>query len=834
MNIALSQKIVMLKKLSIEPYPYSVLKIIPFKTGYSAKTFERMMNTIAKYNKPLFERFELRSDNRELIYRPRQPLCYEVLMTPEKITYYFVIPSLYKNVFINKAKFIFDKCDIVETPDYLDEFYGGIKQSFRHQENSLFSLNCSDHVNLNDSLLVLHKDLIQPEDKLLVQYQFLPLWDWEWKDKFKQNFNRYKSTGIITNPKNVFESLFKFVDEVIYQLDLILNGFIAGVLGESVNQIQKEKVNFVQDLSADTKHKTMYDGFKTSINLYVKSNPTTTENIIRNLETIYKDIDGDNTLKPMKPQEIKKQKKVYKFIYGDPLDRSNMRNTSICNTKECVQFIKTPSEKMLIEFEDILEKINLATVNMPGDLFKNGLLLGELKKGSTFKTVRFGSDVDSNSKPLVYISPQSGGKSSFMRMYGIDAVEHGESIFAFDTIDGKTIRIIRDYLSPDFPEEKIIVLDFRDNEYAFPLLWNEISDHYYQLLNNAKDQIEKFKILEEFGSVIGNELKRFIDTFQSEDSSQNKLTPAMRSVLTDLAQLVFMNKGNFGMIKDCIWDVKLRHQLLKNLQIPNEFAFAKNILQLDSDIQVRTLSGVETRLNLLMENATLKKYFSLETDKKLDFAHWANNGYCVLFRIPEEFSDILVTFLTQKLWLAIKSSRYDMEEKDRPMTHLLIDEPNRFPTIMCLLMDHIIASRKWHLRFVFFIHNMNIFRIMGDNLKTSGASFIMLPTSRQNFEQVSEFYKPFDFDSLKEVEKLIAKSDGKRRYALCSLHYKNSNYPCIVQLPLPIEMRREKVDRSYLNEKCAKEYGISQREYYENMFNNQTIRDDIDNNRVWI
>jgi len=413
-------------------------------------------------------------------------------------------------------------------------------------------------------------------------------------------------------------------------------------------------------------------------------------------------------------------------------------------------------------------------------------------------------------------------------MYGVEAVTRGDSIFAFDTIDGKTIQIIRDYLPKDFPEDKIIILDFRSNKYAFPLLWNELFDDFNSQLEESKDEFEHYQIMENFSDIMGNELIRFIDMFQAEDR-QNRLTPNMRSYLVDLAQLVFMGGGNFGQIRDCLYDVGLRHRLLDKLNIPKHLPFYQNISRLDNEgDNSSTLRGIETRLNLIMENATLKKYFSIETDKKLDFAHWANNGYCVLIQIPEQFSDPIITFLVQKLWLAIKSSRYNMREEDRPQTHLLIDEPNRFPTIMNILNDHLIASRKWHLRFLFFIHNLGIFRGAGDNLKNAGTSFIMLPTSMFNFNQVSEFYSPMDFSAMKEVEKLISKSGGKRRYALTSIHYKNVWYPCVIRLPLPIEMRNKQINRSYINDRCAEKYGVSQREYYKTLFGENRNEDKFD------
>lgn len=798
------------KKIKTEEYLYVVLKVVPYKTSYSAKEFEKIMNTISKYYTPFLKRFEIK--NRTLIYHPPQPFCYEVLFTKEKVTYSFVIPSIYKTLFENKIRFLLKNCDIIEIPDYMEEFKDGIKQTITYSKNWMFAINTNDNINLNDNFLVLTKDLQTENDKILMQYLFQPIPDWDWKNKWQSKYESYAKNGGLNSINNLTDLLDYIINFVLNQLDLFLNGLMMAVCGEQPVDQKEDKINFTKDLSTETKHKSIYDGFKTNINVFYKvENPITLDNISRNIQTIMQDIKGDNELKCGKIKVIKQYKDIKRVV----------KKGFIINTEESKQMIKTPSEKMMKEYDYLLERINVTGIDIPAELLQegNGILLGDLQKGNKFVPIYFGTHANSISKPLVYISPQEGGKSSFLRMYGVDAVgNQGHSIFAFDTIDGKTIQIIRDYLPEDFPEEKIVILDFRNNKYVFPLVWNELFDDFQEQLQEAKDDIDRYSIMENFGDIIGSELIRFIDTFQSEDR-QNRLTPNMRSYLTDLAQLVFMNNGNFGMIKDCLYDIRLRHKLLKQLNIPGHLPFTQSIFRIDEEGEnSSTLRGIETRLNLIMENATLKKYFSVKTDKKLDFAYWANNGYCVLIQIPETFADPLITFLVQKLWLAVKTSRRKIKEDERPHTHLLIDEPNRFPTIMNLLTDQLIASRKWHLRFLFFIHNINIFRGAGENLKNAGTSFIILPTSQYNFSQVAEFYNPMTFDVMKEVEKLMSKYNGTRRFALASIHYKNVWYPCVIRLPLPIEMRNKYINRSHLNELCSKRYGVSQREYYKSLF----------------
>jgi hypothetical protein len=531
------------------------------------------------------------------------------------------------------------------------------------------------------------------------------------------------------------------------------------------------------------------------------------------------DLNGDNSFKLNKSKTcIEVNRDIHKGF--------------ILNTMECKQLIKTPSEALMKEYESIIDKINVADIDMPKDLFDKGVQLGEMKKGSIYKPIYFGSDPDSNSKPFVFISPMGGGKSSFSRMYSVAYAEQGDSVVLFETIDGKSKEVVRDYLAKGFPEEKIIVLDYADDDFILPLLWNEITDVYLQKLEKAKNDMEKYRILEELSGIISTQLKGFIDTIQIESRDQ-MLTPQMSKILNNITQLVFMNDGTFGMVKDCLWDNELRHKLLDSLYLPTHLPFCREIIKIDLEPSGSlTLKGIESRLNILMDNMTMKKIFSVNPKNKINFSKWVNEGYVLIINVPEStFGDNInqiITFLMAKLWMCLLSSRTNIPEKDRKLCHIVMDEIRRFPHCLNLLQNKILECRKWHIRPTFYIHSMDVFSRMYENLKAAGTTFVMMPTSEYNFSRVREFYQPYGFDELKEVEKLNAKYP-KSRFALRSIHYKNVNYPCVVKLLQPVENRYKRTDRSYLDKKYAEMYGVKQDDYYNDLFNIQTDNNVTDN-----
>lgn len=822
---------------NIKPYEYTFLKVVPYKTGYSGKEFEKVLNTLAKYNQTVFERLEFDKEQKKIIYHPKQPFCYEILFTKEKISYIYAVPTMYKSVFLNKLKFLLDKSDIIEMDDYSKDFEGSIRFNFGMKRHWMFSINTDDKINVTDSLVILNKDLVNEQDKVLIQYLIEPLSDFEWKPRWQNKFNKFCSSGELPNIANIFEMLDNAFEYLLMHTDMILNAIMMAFCGENPLEPKKEGENFSRDLTSCTKHKSTYDGFRTNANLYVKSNtPIVINNVSKNMETIMQDLNGDNAVKISKKKIIKM---IEREINGGLSKYINQGN--VCSTMECRQLIKTPSESTLKLYEDIIDKINIAELEIPQDLFKGGVVMGELKKGSTYKQMYFGTDADSNSKPLVFVSPQGGGKTTFGINYGYESLLQGDSVFFFDTIDGKTKNTIRDCLLKSFPDDKIIILDYASDEYILPLLWNEVMDIYVSQLKLETNELKKYRLMEEFSGIISSQLKTFIDTIQI-DSREQMLTPRMSKILNDITQLVFMNEGTFYMVKDCLYNKDLRHSLLGDLCLPKNLPFCRDIFKIDEECDnSNTLKGIESRLNMLMDNMIMKKLFSINPDKKMNFAEWANGGYCVIINVPEnKFNanvNSIVTFLVQKLWLAIISDRYHIPEEKRKQCHLVIDEPNKFPQVMDILRDNIIASRKWRLRFVFLIHNMDIFGKMYENLKTAGTTFIMMPTSRYNFTKAEEFYAPYGYEELKEVEKLNAKYP-KMRFALCSIHYKNVNFPCVVKLLAPVNQRYKSYDRAYLDSKCVTEFGVLQQSYYEDLFAEGNRQDSkkggIDNAKVCI
>jgi hypothetical protein len=230
------------RKFIIEKYNYDVLKIIPYKSSYTDKEYEKIINTIAKYNKPFLDRFELRTDKKTLVYHPEQPISFEALYTKDKISYFYAMPTIYRNVFYNKLKFLLDKSDIVQVEDPISSFKGSLKQSFEYKKNWIFAINTNDKLNIADNLLVLHKDLQTDNDQILMQLLMQPQFDYQWKNKWETQYKKFSETGLISNGANIWENIDSIFNFVMLQTDYIINAVMLAIAGEEPLTIENQNL----------------------------------------------------------------------------------------------------------------------------------------------------------------------------------------------------------------------------------------------------------------------------------------------------------------------------------------------------------------------------------------------------------------------------------------------------------------------------------------------------------------------------------------------------------------------------------------------------------------
>lgn len=815
------------KVFTIKKNTNIILQIIPDNKISNGLKINNLVNSLhTTLYSSLMDRVDIR--NRE--YSGSNCFSYEIYMEQGKFNFSLVVPEQYKENVIGKIKTVWQHAKVDQLlDDYVKNIsistsqYAEIDQKERYFKSLAINHNSNAPI---PAILGISRELGE-KDKILIQVTLKPISDY-WHDLAREDRDKFRKGIEIEKTSSLFMKAFEFGIKIIEGIFSLFDT----LFGVKVEDKKPSNVRYF--LTQSSTNKLTEHGFEGVFRIICDSqNPIQREQLIRSTCNAFTELDGDNKLKIKEPvisfqSSIRPMNKKY-YGYVQERGTGKIYNNNIYSVSEVSQILQMPTKEWQEQYRIV--NVDSHEIAMPEDLFNlNSIMLGELLYAGAYRNMGFGTHPDSLAKPLILFTEMGGGKTTFLINYALSAIELGHSIFAFDTTDGKTMKHIRDYLPKNFPKEKIIVLDFRDYKYIFPLAWNELMDIFDNQMKNIDDEYERYALVDRFGSSLSKELTRFIDTLQMDYKDQS-LTPNMRSVLNTIAQLVFMNKGNFSMIKDCLSNEELRHRLLDNLKLPEGMPFVQDILKID---QVKedniTIRGIETRLNLILENNELKKYFSTDAAKSLDFAKWANDGYCVLIRVPQENSNILVTFLVQKLWLAKTTSLYYVEESKRPHTHLLIDEPHRFKTVMDIINDQLVESRKWHLRFVFCVHNMDVFGRARKNLTSAGCSFIVPPTTEDNFNTVAEFFKPMDIEEMEKVKQLTSQAQGKRRYAYCSIDYNMTHYPCIIRMPLPAEERFKFIDRADVNEECGARYGITIKEYYQSILGlNDNIQSDNEN-----
>ncbi len=139
---------------------------------------------------------------------------------------------------------------------------------------------------------------------------------------------------------------------------------------------------------------------------------------------------------------------------------------------------------------------------------------------------------------------------------------------------------------------------------------------------------------------------------------------------------------------------------------------------------------------------------------------------------------------------------------DHKQTHVIIDEIHRYPTSMTIL-NTIRESPKFRLSYFFSAHQPHDFGRMLGTLKSSGVSYMLFNTSVDNLRIFQEEIRPFTIQECLETKPFHAK---------CIVNYGNEyvTFDAGISKPIDMERKNDKIDRSYILEKCMKEYGSNQ------------------------
>lgn len=774
----------------------------------------------------------------KIVYKKQDDISYAVLFNEGKITFHFAVPKRWQNFFTQRIYSVWNNCTITHTEkDYLDlftkkesvEYHMGLTNGYYTSINYDYRKN-----HFVPSLMSVINDMTN-DDKALFEVIMHPI-EGFWKNEATANLKKFirgemnpdLSKGLMGM---IGHQVFSFLDGFFKIFDTAMDLDV-----KEEKDKDKSKVGLFKHVTPATRNKAKHDGFKTHIRIISQSKDEVRRVQVAEALTVpLSELNEDNEFKVTKKIDHTKKKTngkgqpIMKLkINGqafemddDDSDISTVKDESvkitkvkpkadfnrniplhakdnILNTKEVGQMLQMPVKHLQDTYKEKIENISLTEMNVPAQMFQDGIPIGYVKYKGVERLASWNTkDKDVRALPIAEFGMQGSGKTKLLANHIVNASKKGQSSFILDGIKDCELSVeARDFLPEDFPEDKIIELDFSDLENIIPLAWNEVS------MKKIKKNSDKFKM----ANHITQQLMFFLDSLALEQ--QQKLSPRMRRYLSSAGLLVFSQENTT--IMDCmnvLADFNIRHDFIERSGLSSNNKIIQDLLSLDTDdggTREGEIRGIIDRMDWISGDYVLNALFSARGNNKINFTKWANEGYVVFCKMPQtSLSDttinILTTFLMSKIWLAILMRGDNKADySNYNLCNVFVDEIHRIP-LASKMLDNIREQRKYGLKYIFSAHQPKDFKALLKTLQSAGCSYVLFNTSKDNWKIFEDELKPFTIEDCMKTKKYHAKVIANFDKEYCVFDAK---------IIPPLDITSKRIDRSHLSQICAEEYGV--------------------------
>lgn len=749
-----------------------IVEVIPDVNINNSKLSSFLTN-IHSY-KNLFNRINLK----EKRISHQDKIAYEILFTNENIAFYYIIPDKLKELIKNELNVCYPKATFKFKNTYRTDKKEGILNFIK--EDHMIDVNAAEEFELDQhSFLSLKTDLrseyplnslletskvLKDGEKVLIQYILVPeepSLNLEFEEAIKE-FNsekRIKSKYKLDKEK-IIKSGLKLVYGCVAEVMDLASLFFTNEEFERIDLDELDNNVLVRNgLSQQTKDKTSSIYYDTSIR--IATNSERSELILRLFKRAFNSLEGDNKLVARK---LNQKELIEAIKERKTIDKINMDALS---TKELAQLMQLPTKHYQQEYK--IKNIDTREINIPPVFTAKGLQIGwTVYKGNKIPVFFPIDDLDSLCQCWVSIGKMGSGKTTCGENTAIQLLQNGVSVFAIDVADGGLIDNIERGLPKDF--NKIIDLDFGDIDNPIPLTWSECA--------NGDKTVE---------TKLASQLKNFLNKLAKSDTQ--KLSSRMERFLGAAAKAVFKNpNANLYDVVLCLTDREYRDKLIKDNNIQGRLKWTLEQLndnENESGTKQNYVSGIMDRLEALLDNEFAANCLLQEANLDIDFRKWADEGYFVGIRVPkdtllDDTTDLLVTYIVSKLWLAILT-RSNIPKEQRKPCILLLDEPHQFPTVLTELHSIIREMRKWRLGIFIFAHEFSDFKGMKSLFKSAGTNYFIYQTSKETYKELLEELQPFT------LEEMIA---TKWRHAIVNMRYKEEKICVMTDMLKPLPHKR--------------------------------------------
>lgn len=759
---------------------YVYLQIIPHKSirNYNSSNIAKAIaHTYRSINRRIYKA------QKKLFFETSFKISYVIDIRDNNAKFYFIIPECFKNIIIEKCREIWPKAtmQIVDKIEEMQENTDAYSLSYKKEDAMSLAVDKKSNEPLNSILSVM--DIMKDDDRVRVIYNFLPISQFGWLDRYNTTIEKLKERKSIEKKQMSFDYImrsiiittFKLFDTIVQ----VINDFTGGAPEGSKESLYSAILGILeqqQSLSPATNKKKEATVVNTQIAVLSQSNDLTRrENNALSVCQAYRTLDEDNELIYKKEKhKIKLEDCDYKI------------DTNTMSTDECSNFLQIPGRMLLLLHG--IKHINVEENNIPEELREGTKRLGVAKYKGNKIPAFLENEYNNGNLPLVLIGSQGGGKTTLMGNYSKDCVEAKEGLIVIDFIKNCELSdTIKKYVSKD----KLIELDLSTEEQIQGLGYNEIE------IKKDMDTFTKLKL----ASLQSQQIMSLIDSVSIGDP----LSSRMRRFLNAAANVVFVQGYNsVKNVVECLEDFRKRRVFLEGLSqdlgdyLEDEINTLKELdewsrgqkatkdkPEVKPEVIGTNSSKIEhilDRIGMLREDFKLKYMYNKPLKDNINLVNCMEEGKVVLIKMREaDFptkmqKNLLVTYWITKIWLA---SQLRGMINDKPLRcNVIIDEVFQAPTSMDILEYILPQSRKFACKFVFSTQYIKQLDRIFDTLEASGASFMMLTGSTEDdFNHFKSKLENFEYEDLRDMEKFSS---------LNLIKYSKGYTSFITKLPKPI------------------------------------------------
>ncbi|MGN2371687.1 hypothetical protein ACTFJW_16875 [Clostridium cagae] len=742
---------------------YTYIQIVPHRSirNYNSSNIAKAIShTYKSINK------RVHKEQKKIFIETNFKISYIIDIEKNNANFYFLVPVIYKSIILEKISEIWSKATIKEVEDIPTFSVNSTTYSLNYKKDDALSLNVNKTNNepLNSILNVM--DIMQDTDRLRIAYNFMPIRQIGWKERYEEMENKVKNNKPLEKKITSFEYILKAIlGTVLTTLDCILEvlqDFTGGNTNKDNESLYKNVMSIIgqqNDTSKNTKKKKEATIINTQIAVISDSiDKTRQENNALSICQSYNVLSEDNELI---------YKKVKKTINIEDYDYKI--DINMCSSDECQNFIQIPADHLLKDFK--INHIETTETPIPVELLEGTMCIGSnICKGKSSKAY-LSTDKDFRNLTLCVIAPTRSGKTTLLKHLVKDSIDNNECSIIFDFCG--ECEFSND-VSYAIDKKKILNIDCSNFDELQGLGFNEIfadSNNTFEVYKSAKMQTAQ--------------LVNFINSINID----NELEPRMNRYLKASSLVVFISNGSIKDVFNVLEDYKIRRQFIDKIQPTQRSNLEEYVLALQElddwcktkepqvvGTKVSYIQGILNRLDVIKSNVYMELMLKKDCSNNINLVQEMQKNQLICLKMKEtmfstdEEKDVYCTYWINKIWGALQQRHSILKEEDRVKVNLFFDELYQVPCCQTFLKIKLNQIAKKTAKSIISCHSLEQIKYIRPELKSANTSYMLIAgCNKDNYLELKQELEPFELDDLLNLKRyyslnLIKCNDGYAKF----------------------------------------------------------------------